>query len=276
MLEYITTDLQTSTPTFNLVVSVFFICSLLVASCFGIIHWSSFSFCQLRIASIMGGKKPLGAQPNRGHLHNRSASRGHASHRMSRPVDPASSSSGGDPLLQEFSLFSQANSKLWNKDISSVAAISTPIPERPTLTPNRVSTPLNLTSDSLDVQVSSLRDEIDNIKIAMEYMDNEFRASLAHISNIMLAWEPYFPGYYNGALPAAQLDTKKLSDRIATLEGRQKSMQSKISHLDQLYGTSTAAWAKSIKQIQQKNEIPSAPSPSETSENASNNDASMT
>lgn len=42
---------------------------------------------------------------------------------------------------------------------------------------------------------------------------------------------------------------KRINERLSTLEGRQKIIQSKISQLDNLYGQTTQAWGKSIKEM---------------------------
>jgi hypothetical protein len=49
-------------------------------------------------------------------------------------------------------------------------------------------------------------------------------------------------------------EIRKLKERLCTVEGRQKVVQGKVSQLDKLYGSNSAAWGRHIKgliQLQQ-------------------------
>ena len=45
-------------------------------------------------------------------------------------------------------------------------------------------------------------------------------------------------------------DTQRLHERLSTLEGRQSAIQSKISQLDNIFGSSTGLWSRNVKKFQ--------------------------
>ena len=51
---------------------------------------------------------------------------------------------------------------------------------------------------------------------------------------------------------APAIDLVRMSERLSTLEGRQGSVQKKISSLDSLLGPSAAAWARSLAAARQR------------------------
>ena len=52
-----------------------------------------------------------------------------------------------------------------------------------------------------------------------------------------------------GATVAEGSDKLKIHERLSTLEGRQTSLQKKIACMDTLFGPSTAAWGRSVKEV---------------------------
>ena len=215
----------------------------------------------------MGGKKPIGEHPSRGHLQRRftTALRRGGHHRAH--VDAATEEYEVTPVTQEFSLFSQfdsspnrfgilsrgENSDAPDRKVESVLSVSAPV---------HVQEEEKLSDYNIMGEIHSLQYNMSVLIAAFERLQYDFYGG---------ANQAYMYGMYQdptGVLPTGMefrgestglgrsdisaSDSpalKKINERLSTLEGRQKAIQSKISQLDSLYGPNSTTWAKTIKSM---------------------------
>mmetsp|Transcript_427 Transcript_427/g.810 ORF Transcript_427/g.810 Transcript_427/m.810 type:complete len:340 (-) Transcript_427:314-1333(-) len=212
----------------------------------------------------MGGKKAIGEHPSRGRRFTGISRRGGHS-TVHRGYDtPNSDEEGSIPAMQEFSLFSQFDISpdrfgILQNDISSDEKTEKHSPT-PTKTPSSPLPPKlygqseGISNVYIMNEIQKLQHTVYNLVSAFGRLEYEFYTSMNSLY------------YYGGASPNAcphtsspspkvdepdkgdgNLSLKKLHERLSTLEGRHRSMQSKISQLDNIYGRSSEAWAKNIK-----------------------------
>lgn len=188
----------------------------------------------------MGGKKSIGENRNRGHLHHRfTGSRGGHSRAYSESTD---ASQIPPVAMQEFSLFSQFDvsdqfRKLKN-DENVIQSID----------------PIKDDMDDFRNQLATLDDKINFIGNCLSGLEQNFYNAMNQIiynqgtmSGVNQPWRYDQP--ISNPVPTNEQDSKKIAERLSTLEGRQNVIQSKIAQLDLLYGQSASAWSRNIKAI---------------------------
>jgi hypothetical protein len=249
----------------------------------------------------MGGKKPIGEHPSRGHLQRRFTSiarRGAHTHRGY--FDYGSKFDENEsmvvPVIQEFSLFSEFDispdrfgilskeidkENLYSKE-EKLETVTVP-PFKSGIVDN-IFGPKALSKEeeeeeeeeeegeeeygpSTGNQVEALQMTVFHLSNALERLEYQFYAAM---NNIYCFGVPVpLPTATEGvsvttttaqhSSPSVTPDEstsallKRVNERLSTLEGRQKTIQSKISQLDNLYGQSTQAWGKSIREILKAN-----------------------
>jgi hypothetical protein len=204
----------------------------------------------------MGGKKPIGEHPSRGHLQRRFTSTfrrgGHRHH-----GDGTTEEEDAVPVVQqEFSLFSQFDSTTNRFGILTTTEQKSNIVESPAMThlPLEDKNEINVVSE-----IHSLHCNMSTLIAAFERLQYDFYNTANHA--YMYSMQPHADLSSAMGYPSAPAESssypdpdheavvKRINERLSTLEGRQKSIQSKISQLDILYGSSTSSWSKSIKKI---------------------------
>jgi hypothetical protein len=213
----------------------------------------------------MGGKKSLGENRNRGHLHHRytghAGKRGGYGHGVARGgnVDDILSDGtlgGPVPISQEFSLFSQFDVSDRFRQMKSESEEKHSISQF-----DPIVTAEDGGKSDQTARLDALEDQLISIGNSLAYLEQSFYSAMNHL---------FYMGYTNGMTPLSPFphmsayplhtsamndDTmKKLGDRLKTVEGRQNVIQSKIAQLDLLYGSTPSAWAKNIKKIVHENE----------------------
>ena len=190
--------------------------------------------------SAMGGKKTVGAHPTRGHYQN------HNTGRHQGAVAETTST----PFTQEFSLFC-------SDVISDHSAPSAQFPAPtnrgfpPLRTEHGISSHASFepglwhsTNDSAwtglhsHSQVAVIEEELKDVKKS--------------IMNIELSMQNNSEG--KNSSPSKQntknpVEMKRLLELLRTVEGRQKSIQSKMSHLDSIFGPTSSDWARGSEKL---------------------------
>lgn len=204
----------------------------------------------------MGGKKPIGEHPSRGHLQRRFTSTfrrgGHRHHGDGSAVDD----DGAPVVQQEFSLFSQFDSTpnrfgiLTANDKTELRTHNVDVSHLPMEEKNDI----NVISE-----IHSLQCNMGTLIAAFERLQYDFYSSTnqAYMYGMYQVQGESFRGSLFPNMPSEEPQqnpdfeqvVKRINERLSTLEGRQKSIQSKISQLDSLYGQSSSSWSKSIKKI---------------------------
>ena len=199
----------------------------------------------------MGGKKTVGAHPTRGHYHNTTTSgRSH----------PATGDSAAEiPFTQEFSLFcadviSDTSSTAGGQvggGISTATALPPFKGDHMSLAQSTTSpfgqwyhSPESTWGGDLHVsrsQVADLESQVEALRQAVHNLE-------ASIGDGATDAGPEGAKKVPGGGKQLQ-ETKRLLELLKTVEGRQKSIQSKISHLDNVFGPSAAAWAQGTERL---------------------------
>jgi hypothetical protein len=252
----------------------------------------------------MGGKKPIGEHPSRGHLQRRFTGvtrRGGHTHRGNY-WDPKSPFDDDNPnivpvIQQEFSLFSEfdlspdrfgilskqtMDHKVSDlKDEIKIENVTTFCLENNML-PSQTTQGEPLTSTTQpqvhqqpvgeyesQSHVEMLQMTVFHLTSALERLEFQFYAAMNNLYCYGLPThhqpQQQFPQQqlHQQAPRASSSPTtatasgeesssnmiKRINERLSTLEGRQKIIQSKVSQLDNLYGQTTQAWGRSIKEI---------------------------
>jgi hypothetical protein len=251
----------------------------------------------------MGGKKPIGEHPSRGHLQRRFTSiarRGAHTHRGYNFEYGSKMDENENvvPVIQEFSLFSEFDispdrfgilskqidkEKFYSKEDKLETVVVPPFqsgigenifrPEQQTSQEGGAEEEEGEEEDYAPCegnQVEILQMTVFHLTSALERLEYQFYAAMNNIYcfGVPVPLTPT-PGTAPGATTgSAALSTssppvateestssllKRVNERLSTLEGRQKTIQSKISQLDNLYGQSTQSWGKSIREILKAN-----------------------
>lgn len=189
----------------------------------------------------MGGKKTVGAHPTRGHYHNTNTT--------SRPHQ-VSDSVADIPFTQEFSLF--CADIIGDNPAPVISSNSMPPPTRgdqlgaashSAFLGNWFHTPVSAWGEErgsqaqltdLESQIQVLRQSVQNLEVSIA-SEGTVAAAESHTAHP----------------PSSKhsQEMKRLVELLKTVEGRQKSIQSKISHLDNVFGPSAAAWAHGTERL---------------------------
>lgn len=191
----------------------------------------------------MGGKKTVGAHPTRGHYHNTVSS--------GRPHAQTGDTVAEIPFTQEFSLFCA--------DVIPDTAASPSIPPAtggmfPPLRTDHPSATMHPspfgqwyhTPDSTWGDLQGGRAQISELETQLESL----RKSVHELEISVGSGDTGTDTSSKKKLTGKQAsDMKRLTELLKTVEGRQKSIQSKISHLDSVFGPSAAAWAQGAERL---------------------------
>jgi hypothetical protein len=251
----------------------------------------------------MGGKKPIGEHPSRGHLQRRFTGvtrRGGHTHRGNywdpkSPFDDHENPNIVPVIEQEFSLFSEFDLSpdrfgILNKQTLEQHKVSdlkdeikienvTTFCLQNNMLPSQTSQGQSLPSTSQphhihqqeqieeyggQSHVEMLQMTVFHLTSALERLEFQFYAAMNNLYcyGLPTHHQPYQPQpqQVTGGSSSPTTMTvpneessssmiKRINERLSTLEGRQKIIQSKISQLDNLYGQTTQAWGRSIKEI---------------------------
>lgn len=200
----------------------------------------------------MGGKKTVGTHPTRGHYQN---------HSSGRPHNVAGEAGVEIPFTQEFSLFCADviadTSSTGNAPTSASGGVLPFVRSDYAVAgahaaPSSHSTPefgqwyhtsgpawgglhgSHSQLSDIETQLSSLKKSIYNLELSVRQCE-DVEGGLKRQSG------------GSGGKNSAEL--KRLMELLKTVEGRQKSIQSKMSHLDNLFGSSPAAWAQGTDRL---------------------------
>lgn len=235
----------------------------------------------------MGGKKAIGENRNRGHLHHRFTGRG--GYPITRGIHGMDSSildSPSIPIMQEFSLFAQFdvtekfrdNARTKDSDLNEPTPFSLPGFAHMSEQVEKIEQTMELSpkdefeTEQLYERIMMLENHVQHLTTALQFFESNFYHSMNNL--YYMGFQPM--NYHNGHGPSNQPQSyppvnyeqqqmpqqpfvypvnevdntlKKLSERVSTLEGRQSVTQSKLAHLDTIYGPTAGAWSRSIKQM---------------------------
>jgi hypothetical protein len=188
----------------------------------------------------MGGKKTVGSQPTRGNFLNYGRS-------VPRGVSEGERNSLAPFFVQDFSLFSQlefingattasgshhtpglaggattGGSEYWGDGIRDA-------PRKPPAAP--------LTSVE-QLQINDLQSQVEKLESTIK--DIELSASTGAGGG---------GGASAGASAGKPVDLKRIYELMRTIEGRQRAIQSKLSHFDNLFGHTSENWLEAVDKI---------------------------
>jgi hypothetical protein len=193
----------------------------------------------------MGGKKTVGAHPTRGHYHNSNSS--------GRPHPHGGEAGVEIPFTQEFSLFcaddiAEHSSAASHSSAGALASVSGTGGGDFALAPEfgqwfhtsgsawgglQGSQWSHSQIADIETQLESIRRSIYNLETSLRSGDHKDTDSSSKKQS--------------GAKMSSE--QKRLQELLKTVEGRQKSIQSKMSHLDSLFGPSSADWAQGTDRL---------------------------
>lgn len=222
----------------------------------------------------MGGKKPIGAMPSRGSMQRYGSSRGRAASNLpntphSAYLNPSIGDQETAPSQLYYSLFSglnlAENGQPWifkdekegensekTREKSEGESENDPKQRLFDIAETFVHTLYDAISTEMSVQPveegsagtgaaqQSVVERLNGFALALDNLTNQ----VSRISQTLTILEKQI------MTRTSAEDTQRLHERLSTLEGRQSAIQSKISQLDNIFGSSTGLWSRNVKKFQ--------------------------